>query len=86
MDKTKQWFEDNVAAPLKVKNIFIKLKTVRVENTLRKPGPVFLEIARAAYNRGAQYMYRCVPLHRTVLYPHTSTGVVLEPYSIPLLS
>jgi hypothetical protein len=71
MDKTKQWFEDNVAAPLKVKNIFIKLKTVRVENTLRKPGPVFLEIARAAYNRGAKYMYRWVspaPPHCPALY------------------
>ncbi|CAE7609811.1 unnamed protein product [Symbiodinium microadriaticum] len=58
LSKTKTWFDDNVAVPLKEKNIFIKLRTVRVDNKLRKPGPVFLEIARFAYDKGAQFLYR----------------------------
>ena len=58
MQKTKKWFAENIAAPLKEKNIFMQLRTVRVDNRLRKPGPVFLEMARFAYNNGAQFMYR----------------------------
>ena len=31
---------------------------VQVNNTMKKPGPVFLEMARAAYSAGADYFYR----------------------------
>lgn len=44
--------------PLKNNGIFITLETVRVNNSLKKPGPVFLEMARRAYNVGADYFYR----------------------------
>lgn len=38
--------------------IRITLRLVRVNNTLKKPGPVFNEMARAAYAGGADYFYR----------------------------
>ena len=38
--------------------IRISLRLVKVNNTLKKPGPVFLEMARAAYDAGANYFYR----------------------------
>jgi len=31
---------------------------VSVKNEVKKPGPVFLEMARAAYGMGADYFYR----------------------------
>lgn len=39
-------------------NIEIELLLVPVDNQLQKPGPVFLEMARAAYAAGADYFYR----------------------------
>ena len=38
--------------------VLITFRKVKVNNTLKKPGPVFLEMARAAYDGGADYMYR----------------------------
>lgn len=38
--------------------VIITLKLVKVNNTMKKPGPVFLEMARAAYHDGADYFYR----------------------------
>ena len=31
---------------------------VRVDNKIKKPGPVFQAITRAAYENGADYIYR----------------------------
>lgn len=36
----------------------IDLVLVAVNNTLQKPGPVFNEVARAAFDAGAEYFYR----------------------------
>ena len=38
--------------------ISINLELVKVNNILKKPGPVFVEIARKAYDMGADFMYR----------------------------
>lgn len=58
MAQVEAWFEAHIAAPLKNNNVIISLRKVKVNNTLKKPGPVFLEMARAAYAAGADYMYR----------------------------
>jgi hypothetical protein len=58
MSKVVKWFTDNVQNPLKKNGILITLKSVKVNNTLKKPGPAFLEMARAAYNAGTDYFYR----------------------------
>lgn len=58
MTQVEEWFEAHIAAPLKKNNIIIRMRKVKVNNTLKKPGPVFLEMGRAAYNAGADYMYR----------------------------
>jgi hypothetical protein len=47
----------NVQAKLSPVNLKIELLLVAVDNTLQKPGPVFLEMARAAYKQGADYFY-----------------------------
>lgn len=36
----------------------MELKLVAVTNDIKKPGPVFLEMAKAAYSMGADYFYR----------------------------
>ena len=38
--------------------IRVSLRLVKVNNTQKKPGPVFVEMARAAYHAGANYFYR----------------------------
>lgn len=58
MRSVKDWFRNNVEEPMLAKNIKFTLKTVRVINTIRKPGPVFIEMARQAYHSGANYFYR----------------------------
>jgi hypothetical protein len=47
-----------MASKLDAVNINIGLKLVPVKNAIKKPGPVFLEMARAAYEAGADYFYR----------------------------
>lgn len=58
MSEVKKWFKQNVQEPMAVRGVKITLKCVRVNNTLKKPGPVFLEMARTAYKSGADYFYR----------------------------
>ena len=58
MQRTKKWFADNVENPLKERGISLQLVTVKVNNTLKKPGPVFNAMARVAYNNGANYFFR----------------------------
>ena len=43
---------------MKENGILITLQLVKVHNTLKKPGPVFIEMAKAAYGAGADYYYR----------------------------
>lgn len=54
----KKWFYKHVRQPLRRNGIECKLRLVRVNNSIKKPGPVFLEMARAAYTAGASYFYR----------------------------
>jgi hypothetical protein len=49
---TKKWFRDNVEVPMAKNGILITLRLVRINNTLKKPGPVFIAMARAAYDAG----------------------------------
>ena len=58
MKSALTWFDDNIRKVMEKRGIMITLKVIKVNNTLKKPGPVFLEMARAAYNEGADYFYR----------------------------
>lgn len=58
LESVKSWFRENIEHPMKKNNILVTLKPVRVNNNLKKPGPVFNEMARAAYAAGANYYYR----------------------------
>ena len=52
------WFKNKVEKPMLANGIVVMLRLVKVNNTLKKPGPVFNEMARAAYKAGASYFYR----------------------------
>lgn len=58
MSKTKRWFRDNVELPMLANHIQVTLRPVKVNNSVKKPGPVFIAMARAAYEGGASYFYR----------------------------
>jgi len=58
MAEVNAWFKSNIQSPMHRNGITVTLRLVKVNNTLKKPGPVFLEMARAAYNAGADYFYR----------------------------
>jgi len=52
------WFSDNVERIMSENGIEFKILPVRVNNTLKKPGPVFIEMARRAYEMKADYFFR----------------------------
>jgi len=54
--------------------IEVNLKTVRVVNHQEKPGPVFIEIARSAYEMGVEYFFR-VKDDTEILQPWTSAFI-----------
>merc|ERR1712178_619489 len=58
MKEVKEWFVENVEKVMANVGVELKLLTVRVDNTLKKPGPVFIEMARGAYDNKADYFYR----------------------------
>ena len=58
MKEVLNWFESNVESVMARNGIYITVKPVRVNNSIKKPGPVFIEMARSAYNLGAEYFYR----------------------------
>ena len=58
LNETVKWFEDNVKSVLFKNTIEINLLLVKVDNVLKKPGPVFLKIAKVAYDYGVHYFYR----------------------------
>jgi len=58
MKETKAWFKKHVEDVLKANGISCQLRLVKVNNTLKKPGPVFLEMGRAAFKAGSDYFYR----------------------------
>lgn len=52
------WFNRRVGSVMRARGVSVRLRLLRVHNNAMKPGPVFLEMARAAYDMGAEYMYR----------------------------
>lgn len=58
LTEVKRWFTSNIEQPLYQRGIVLTLRTVRVLNNLKKPGPVFIAMARAAFKGGAEYLYR----------------------------
>jgi len=59
MKSVTTWFTENIIKPLGKNGILIlPLRKVKINNTLKKPGPIFLAMGRAAYEGGADYMYR----------------------------
>jgi hypothetical protein len=58
MAEVQTWFKEHVEEPTRKNGIRVTLRLVKVNNTIKKPGPVFLEMARAAYKAGAAYFYR----------------------------
>lgn len=58
MRNVLKWFKDHIEDPMRKNGILITLVPVRVANPIKKPGPVFLEMARKAYELGADFMYR----------------------------
>lgn len=58
MNEVLLWWYEQIEKPMKRNGIIITFEPVEVNNHLKKPGPVFLEMARRAYNLGAHYFYR----------------------------
>lgn len=58
LDEVTSWFSKEIQTPMKALGISVSLATVRVDNTVKKPGPVFLAMARRAYEMGADFFYR----------------------------
>lgn len=58
MAEVLRWFSDNVERIMSENGIELKILPVRVNNTLKKPGPVFIEMARRAYEMKADYFFR----------------------------
>ena len=51
MESVQEWFRAEVQVPMMNNGIIISLRTVEVNNTLKKPGPVFLGESRGSYVR-----------------------------------
>lgn len=58
MNEVLSWWAEQIEKPMKRNGIMITLEPVKIVNHLRKPGPVFIEMARRAYTMGADYIYR----------------------------
>jgi hypothetical protein len=58
MKEVLDWFKVKVTDVMLEHGIEMTIRTTRVNNSLKKPGPVFIEMARTAYNIGAEYFYR----------------------------
>lgn len=55
----RRWFDEFVKAPLALKNVQVDIRYAVVDNTIKKPGPVFTGITREAfYEAKADYIYR----------------------------
>ena len=48
----EKWFKTNIQDPMAANGVSLVLKLVRVNNSLKKPGPVFIAMARAAFDMG----------------------------------
>ena len=58
MREVETWFARQIAEPMRLNGIAISLLPVKVVNPLKKPGPVFVAMAKRAYELHANYFYR----------------------------
>jgi hypothetical protein len=59
VQRGRDWFEKHVRERLAAMNINAELRFAKVDNTVKKPGPVFTGITRAAhFEANADYIYR----------------------------
>ena len=59
VERGKKWFEAHVKKKLARANVRAELRFAKVNNTVKKPGPVFTGITKEAhFNAGADYIYR----------------------------
>jgi hypothetical protein len=58
MKEVMAWWTEQIEKPMQRNGILIQLEPVKIINHLKKPGPVFIEMARRAYALGADYLYR----------------------------
>ena len=58
VSKAKDWLNEHVHNPLASRGISFKTVFLRFDNPLRKPGPVFNFMMKAAADDGAEYLYR----------------------------
>jgi hypothetical protein len=58
MAVSKAWFQEHIQGILEQNGIHMTFLTVRVKNTIKKPGPIFIAMARKAYEAGADFFYR----------------------------
>ena len=54
----RQWFQQNVVAPLAGRSIDCRLLLTAFNNSLHKPGPAFNYLTHLAYVDGADWLYR----------------------------
>ena len=52
------WIDRNVVAPLAAVGVTLRFAILRFDNVLRKPGPAFNFMMKAAMDDGADYLYR----------------------------
>jgi hypothetical protein len=81
MSKTKKWFRENIEEPMAKNGVSITLRPVKFKNTLSKPGPIFIEMARKAYEAGADYFFRVND--DTELLEHWPSKFVEAIHSLP---
>jgi hypothetical protein len=58
LEDISRFVNQNFIEPLAARHIFFDFKLVPVVNKIAKPGPVFNEVARYAYNAGASFFFR----------------------------
>ena len=56
--EVRAWLETNMVAPLRAQGVTLQVALLRYKNTMRKPGPAFNFMTAAAYEDGADYIYR----------------------------
>lgn len=58
MKALQDWFTTHISKPLLAIGILIEFHGVGVDNKKKKPGPVFLAMAKYAYELDVDYLYR----------------------------
>ena len=56
--EVRGWLDANMVAPLAQQGVTLQIALLRYRNSMRKPGPAFNFMTAAAYEDGADYIYR----------------------------